>query len=207
VGDERKAQPVPAEPLGHVAAIDEPQLEEGAASAPSHRERTRVEAAHDTAADVEDDDDAEPEPHAHAARAQRPRRQEDERGMVAGLGSARKRGSDMQDGLRAGSDSEPSRPQPQPRDCAARWAHARAPAQRASESGPRHVDEQRPPARVPHRDRRDRPAPERQAQRGRAEPDAPAGRGTRDGCRGRGEKRRRKRASHFPITVNVNVAV
>ncbi len=33
------------------------------------------------------------------------------------------------------------------------------------------------------------------------------GRGIRDGCRGRNEDERCKRASHLPITVNVSVAV
>ena len=44
-------------------------------------------------------------------------------------------------------------------------------------------------------------------QRTRAEPDAAAGRGTRDGCRGRSDDERQECASHLPITVNVSVAV
>ena len=72
---------------------------------------------------------------------------------------------------------------------------------------PHTLDAQGEAPRIPDDYCSGRRSPQGQAQRARAEPDAAAGRGTRDGCRGRCEDQCRERASHLPITVNVSVAV
>ena len=112
----------------------------------------------------------------------------------------------MEDGLRARTKSDPLRPQPKPGGTVGR-PDSRLPVQRATESGTRHVDEEGTPPGIPHGDLRSGRAAERQMQRTRTEPDAVAGRGTRDGCRGRSDDERQECASHLPITVNVSVAV
>src|SRR6185437_6016238 len=58
VPEECQPQPPASEPLRHVAAIDEAQLEQAPRAAPPDRERARVETPHDPAPDVEVDDHA-----------------------------------------------------------------------------------------------------------------------------------------------------
>jgi hypothetical protein len=110
MSDECEAQPVGAEPLCHVAAIEETQLQQPATPSPPNAEGTRVETTDDPPSDVEDDDDAEAQSHPDATGAERPRRQEHERRMVARLRPPRRRGHDMEHGLPAGRDPEPPRP-------------------------------------------------------------------------------------------------
>ena len=172
-----------------------------------YRERTRVEAPHDPAPDAEDDDHADPQPHPHVTHAERARRQERKRRVVSGGRPPGRNGADVEDALRAGSDPDPLRIHPKPLHAVASRPHPRLPAQRAGEAGPRDVDEQGAPSGVPDDDRPGRRAPQRQAERACAERDAAAGRGTRDGCRGRSEDERQKGRPHLPITVNVSVAV
>ena len=85
--------------------------------------------------------------------------------------------------------------------------HPRPAAQRAGEAGPRGVDEQGAASGVTDNDRGGRRASQCQAQRAGTQRDAPTGRGTRDGCRGRSEDERYEGTPHLPITVNVSVAV
>jgi hypothetical protein len=54
-------QPVVAEPLGHVAAIDEDQLEDAPTPRTPDGQRTGVQTSHDPAPDVEEDDDSDPQ--------------------------------------------------------------------------------------------------------------------------------------------------
>jgi hypothetical protein len=56
VRDEGEAQAVRAEPLRHVAAVDETQFQKAAAPVPLHGEGASVETTDDPAPDVEDDD-------------------------------------------------------------------------------------------------------------------------------------------------------
>ncbi len=205
--EEREPESVAGQPLGHVAAIDEAQLEQAKRSPAANAERARIEAPHDPAANAEVDDDADPKPHPYVLHAERPRRQEHERRVISGCGPPRRRRGDMESRLRAGREPEPQRAQAEPGRGAAGGPHPRFAPQRARESCARDVDEQGPAARVAHGDRGSGLTSQRQAQRACAEPDAPAGRGTRDGCRGRCEDERYERASHLPITVKVSVAV
>ncbi len=205
--EEREAKPVTGQPLGHVAAIDEAQIEQAKRSAAPNRERARIEAPQDPASDAEVDDDAHPKPHPHVLHAEWPRRQEHERRVISGSGPPRRHRGDMESRLRAGREPEPQRVQVEPGRGAAGGSHSRFAPQGARESRARDVHPQGPAARVAHGDRGSGLASHRQAERACAEPDAPAGCGTRDGCRSRCEDERCERASHLPITVNVSVAV
>jgi hypothetical protein len=206
--EQDEPQPVTAEPLRHVAAIHEAQLEEPPRSGPADGEASRVEPSHDPAADVQDDEDADPNANPDPVPPERARRQEDERRVIPGLGAPRQRRANVKRGLRAGRDPDAAWAQPQPCSGATRGAHPRFSAEGAREAGARDVDEQSPAAGIPHCDRRRGSPFEPQAERARAEPDAAAGggRGTRDGCRGRCKGDSRNRALHPPITVNVSVA-
>ncbi len=166
-----------------------------------------VEAPHDPAADAEVDDHPDPQPHPHVTNTERSGRQEHKRRVVSGSRARWWNGADMEDTLRTGSDPDPLRAHTKPLRAAASRSHPRLPAQRTGEAGPRDVDEQGAASRVPDDDGGGRRSPQLHAKRARAEPDATAGRGTRDGCRGRYEDQYRERASHLPITVNVSVAV
>ena len=73
-----------AESLGDVAAIREPQREQPCRAVPADGERLRLEAMDDRPRDAHEDDDADPEQDVHLLVRRRPRREEDERRMVAG---------------------------------------------------------------------------------------------------------------------------
>jgi hypothetical protein len=199
--EEHEAQAVGDESLRHVAAIYEEQLEHASRSGVADGERTSIEAPRDPSADVEDDDHADLQPQPDAAHAQRPRRQEREREVVSGGGAPRWPCRHVQRGLRARRDPQSPRTHPKPGDRTSPRLHSGPAAERAGEPRAGDIDAQRPPAWIPHRDDGGGRAPERHAKRARAELDAAAGPGTRDGCRGRYENQRCERASHRPITV------
>ena len=205
--EERQPKAATAEPDGDVAAVDEAQLEQPEPPAPADVEGTRVEALHDPASDAEIDHHADAHADPHVAHPERARRQERERRVVSRRGPPRRCRDDMESRLRAGREPEPPRAKAEPGRGAAGGPHPGLAPQRTGESCSGDVDEQRPAPRVAHDDRRRRRSPQGQAQRTGTEADAPAGRGTRDGCRGRTENERHERASHLPITVNVSVAV
>jgi hypothetical protein len=207
VAEDREPQPATPELLRHVAAIDESQLEQTLGAAAPNGERARVESTHDPASDVEDDDDSEAQPDTNVTYAERPRRQEHEGRVVSWARLPRRHRADVEDSLPARCDADPLRAESKPRRGVGQWPDAGLPPQRAREPGPRDVDEQRSASRVPDGDRGGRRALERDAQRTRAEPDAAAGRGTRDGCRGRAENQCCECEPHLPITVKVSVAV
>jgi hypothetical protein len=116
--EQNESQLVVAEPLGHVAAVDQEQLEHPRRSGPTDGERARVETPHDLASDVEDDDDPDSEPHPHATHTERPRRQKRDRRVIS-RGRVRCRPCrNVQRDLRIGRNPEPPRPQPQPRNVA-----------------------------------------------------------------------------------------
>ena len=102
-------EPVAAQPLHHVATVDEAQLEQANGPAAADGERTRIEAPHEAAPDAEDDDKADPKPHPNVAHSQRPRRQEHELRVISWRGPARRRRDDMESPLRAGREPEPPR--------------------------------------------------------------------------------------------------
>jgi len=207
VAEQGDPQPVARQPLGHVAAIDETQLEQAKRSAAPNGEGARVEPPHDPASHAEVDDHADPEPYPDVLHAERTRRKEHERRVISGSGPPRRHRGDMKSRLRAGREPEPPRVQTEPGHGAAGGPHERLAPHGAGESCARDVDPQRTVARIPHGDRGSGRASEGQAERACAEPDARAGRGTRCGCRGRYENERCERASHLPITVKVSVAV
>jgi hypothetical protein len=198
---ELEPQPVLSEPLGHIAAIDEEQLEHASRSGVASGERTSIEAPHDPAANVEDNDDSYSQPQPAAMDAERLRGQEREREVVSGGGASRRPCRHVQRGLRARRDPQSPRTHPEPGDRTSPRLHSGPAAERAGEPGAGDIDSQRPPARIPHRDDGGGRAAERDAKRARAELDAAAGRGTRDGCRGPQENQRCERASHRPMTV------
>jgi hypothetical protein len=204
---EREAKAVTGQPLGHVAAVDETQLEQAQRSAAPDAQRTRLETPHEPAADAEIDHDSDPEPHANVPDPERSRRQEHEGRVISWCGPPGRHRNDVESRLRLGREPEPPRVQAEPGRGAAGGPHLRFAPHGARESCTRNVHEQRAAARVPHSDGGRGRAPQSQAQRAGAEPDTAAGRGTRNGCRGRRENERYERASHLPITVNVSVAV
>jgi hypothetical protein len=206
VPEERDSETVARQPFGHVAAVDQTELEQAKRSAAANGQRTGVEASRDSAADAEVDDHPDPQPQPHMTNAERPGRQQNERRMVPG-GSARwGNGSDMKYALRAGSDPNPLRTHPKPVRGAVSGSHPRLSAQRTGEPGPRDVDEQSAASGVPDDDRGCRRSSQLHAEWARTEPNAAAGRGTGNGCRGGYENKCRESASHLPITVNVSVA-
>lgn len=201
VAAEHQAQTVFPEPLRHVATVDQEEPEQARLPVTPDGESTRVESTHDPPRDAQVDHDSDPETNSDSLPTERPRRQEHERGVVARLGPPRRRGPHVQDRLPAGRDAEPPRPEAEPGRGPAGGANPGPAVERASESRPRDVDDQRPPSGVPHRDRGDRRASEGHTQRARAEPNAAAGRGTRNGCRDQTDGRRGDGAPHRPITV------
>ncbi len=207
MAEQEDPEAVAGQPLRHVAAVDEAELEQAKHSSAPNGEGTRVEPPHDPASNAEVDDDADPESHPDVLHAERPRRQEHERRVISGSGPPRWHRGDMESRLRAGREPKPPWMQAKPGHGAAGGPHERLAPQGAGESCARHVHPQRPVARVPHGDGGSGRASQGQAQRTCAEPDARAGRGTRNGCRGRYENERCERASHLPITVKVSVAV
>jgi hypothetical protein len=170
-------------------------------------ESSRIEAMYHSPPNVQDDDDSDPQAHAHMAYPERMRREEHERRVISRPRSARRNRAHVENLLCVRGEPDSLRPQSEPDGAAARLAHARLPSERAREPCPRDVDEQRPRSRIPDGDRCAGRALQDQAERARAESDAAAGRGTRNGCRGRSEDNRCERASHRPIAVNVSVAV
>jgi hypothetical protein len=172
-----------------------------------NRERASIETPHDPSSDAEIHHDAHPHPQSDVVHAQRPRRQEDECRMVASGGAGRRNRAEVKDALLPRTDPNPLRAHAEPFRRAAGRPHPRLAAQRAGETGARSVDEQGAASRIPDYDCGGRRSPQRQTQWTRTERDAPAGRGTRDGCRGHSEDERKERASHLPITVKVSVAV
>ncbi len=88
--EEPDPQPDAAEPLRHVSAVCEQQLEQPSTTGAPDGERPRLEAPDDPASDVEDDDHPDPQPQADTVHPERSRGQEHERGMVSGLGSLRR---------------------------------------------------------------------------------------------------------------------
>ena len=206
VAEESEPQTIAAEALGDVAAVEEPQLQQAEPAAATDGEGAHLDASHDPAPDVEDDDDADPQPYPDVAHAERSRRQEHEGGVVSGPCPPRGSGADVEEATPAGRDPDALRAHAKPRRRSVTRSYARLAAQRACEARSRDVDEQGSASRIPHRHRRHCGASEREAERARAEPDAAAGRGTREGCRGRSEDERHQRASHRPITVKVSVA-
>ena len=198
---EHEPQAVFSETLGDVATIDQTKLKQAESAATPDGEGAGVDASHDPAGNAQVDDDADPQTHADPAHTERPRGQEHQRRVISGLGPPGRRRLHVQHGLRTRRDPEPPRPEPQPRRGSARGPHARPSVERARESRPRDVDEQRPAAGVPDRDHCRGRAPERKAQWARAEPDSAAGRGTRKGCRDQTDGCRRQGTLHRPITV------
>jgi hypothetical protein len=145
-------QPIVAEPLGHVAAVDEEQFEHALGARSADGERTRVEPPHDPASNVEDDDDADPQPQPDATHSQRPRRQEHNGRVVPGSSPPAGRRGDAERRLRAWRDAEPARPQAEPGDSAGSRPYPWLALKRAREAGPRDIDTQGPPPRIPHGD-------------------------------------------------------
>jgi hypothetical protein len=141
---------------------------------------------------VENDDDSDPEPQPEPVHAEWPSREKCESRMIPGRSVPQRRCRDVQRGLPARRDPEPSWPQAKPIHVLTSGPNARPPAERAGEPRPRDVDPQGTSARIPHGDDGGGRATERHAKRARAEPDAAAGRGTRDGCRGRHDDHRRE---------------
>jgi hypothetical protein len=62
MAQKHEPQPVVAESLGHIAAVDEEQLEQAPRAAVMNLERPSIEASDDPPADVQDDDDPDPQP-------------------------------------------------------------------------------------------------------------------------------------------------
>jgi hypothetical protein len=207
VPEDREPQSVPADPLRDVAVVDEAQLEKPLRAATSHRERTAIESAHDPPSHAEVDHDAHPQPHTDMTHAERPCRQEHQPRMIPWAGSPRRSRTNVDDAFPARRDPDTPRTETEPGSDRACGPHPGLPSQRAREAGPRDVDQHGPAPWIPQGDRCGGRAPEHQPERARAESDAAAGRGTRDGCRGRCENERHERTSHLPITVNVSVAV
>jgi len=205
--NEPEPEPVGDEPLSHIAAIEETELEQPQGTPVPDGESARVEQSHDPAFDPKIDDDADPHPNPDAVHPERPCSQEHQGRVISWRGPPRRRRDDMESRLRARREPEPPRAQAEPGRGAAGGPHAWLALQGARESRPRDVHEQRPAPRVAHGDRGGGRALQGHAQRTGAEPDAPAGRGTRDGCRGRSEDERYEGTPHLPITVNVSVAV
>jgi hypothetical protein len=161
VAAQHESQAVSSESLGHVAAVDQQEVEQPEQAKAPKGECAGVEPPHDPAWDSQVDDDTDPQAHADAARTERARGQEHERWVISRLGPVRWFRFHVQDGSPARRDAEPPRAQPQPGGGTAGAPHAGPPAQRARESRPRDVDEQRPAAGVPHRDHGGGRAPER----------------------------------------------
>jgi hypothetical protein len=205
--EQHEPDPASAELLGHVAAIDETELEESLRATAPDAEPAGNEAPHDLSPNPQVDDYADAQAHSNMLHAERSRRQKHERRVISGRRPRRRSRANVENGLRARAKPDPPGPHPEPAGKAAGRAHLRLAVQRPPESGPRDIDEERPGTWVPHRDRRRGCAAKRQPQRACAEADPAAGRGTWDGCRGRTEDQRKERASHLPITVNVSVAV
>jgi hypothetical protein len=159
---EDEPQPVPGEPLGHVAAVEEEQLEQSPRALPPNAERTWVEASHDATPYVEVDDDPDAQADPDAAHAERPRREKHERRMVTGLGPARRLRAHVEDGFPARPDEDPLWTETEPFGRASGGSHLRLATQGAREACPRDVDEQRPSSGVPDGDRGGRGSPERQ---------------------------------------------
>ena len=84
--EEQEAETVAGQPLGHVAAIDETQLEQPKRPSAPNAERTRIEATHERASDADVDNDSDPEPHADVLHTERARRQKHERGVISWCG-------------------------------------------------------------------------------------------------------------------------
>ena len=125
VAEEGDPQPVTRQPLGHVAAVDETQIEQAKRSAAPNRERARIEAPQDPASNSEVDDYAHPNPHPHVLHADRPRRQEHDRRVISGSGAPRRQRGDMESRLRAGREPEPQRVQVEPGRGASGGPHMR----------------------------------------------------------------------------------
>ena len=124
VTHELEPEPVGVEPLGHVAAIDEAQFERAHRPLAADRERTRVEAPYDPAADVENDDDSDPQSEPDVIHAYRARREEHDRRVVPGSGPPAGCRGDAESRLRAGRDPEPPRLQAEPGHSATGGPHA-----------------------------------------------------------------------------------
>jgi len=62
VTEEQEPQPGAAEPLRHVAAVDEQELEQPSTACVPDGESPRLEAPHDPSPDVEDDDHPDAQP-------------------------------------------------------------------------------------------------------------------------------------------------
>jgi len=205
--EQRESDPASAELLGHVAVVDETELEESLLATAQKGEPAGVEASHDLSPNPQVDDHADAQAHSNALHAERSGRQKHERRMISGRRPRRRSRSNVENGLRARAKPDPPRPQPEPAGDAARRAHLWLAVERPPEPGPRDVDQERAGTGVSHRDRRRGCAAKRQPERACAEADPAAGRSTRDGCRGRTEDQRDERSSHLPITVKVSVAV
>jgi hypothetical protein len=156
---------------------------------------------------MEDDDDSDPHPNANSMHAQGSRRQKRQGKVVSGRCVPPGPCCEVQHRLSARWDAEATWPQPKPDDVLAAGLDPRPPTQRANEPRARDVDPQGAAPRVSHGDDGGGRTPEGHAKRAGAEPDAAAGRGTREGCRGRNDDDRREEASHRPIAVKVSVAV
>jgi hypothetical protein len=76
VAEKRDPQPVAHQRFGHVATVDETELEQTKHPAAANGKRTGLEPSHEPAADAEIDDHAHPQPHPYVPHAERPRRQE-----------------------------------------------------------------------------------------------------------------------------------
>jgi hypothetical protein len=122
---EREAETVAGQPLGHVAAIDETQLEQPERPPAPNPERTRIETSHEPAADPEVDDDADPDPHPDVLDAERPRRQEHEGRVISWCGPPGRRRGDSESLLRVRREPEPPRVQTEPSRGTAGGPHSR----------------------------------------------------------------------------------
>jgi hypothetical protein len=122
---EREAETVAGQPLGHVAAIDEMQLEEPQRPTAPNAERTRIETPHEPAANPEVDDDADPEPHPDVLDAEWPSRQEHEGRVISWCGPPGRRRGDSESLLRVRREPEPPRVQTEPVRGAAGGPHSR----------------------------------------------------------------------------------
>jgi hypothetical protein len=176
--------------LDRVALVHDDELEHVHATPGS--ERSELEAMHDATRHPDEDGDADTHPNGDAANARRVRREQHERGVIAGKRAGRRGRGDRDHGRPARWECEPLRSKPEPAGgrsaCTCDLCFA-APVERKARRSRVHDD----CSIAPIRDR-----------------DRAIGRPAQPHANGRYGQRRRSAdggGDHRPITVNVNVAV
>ena len=191
----------PAHALGHSSAVGEQQPEHARLARTAHPEADRRYAPDDLSRRPDDDHHSQPKPDGEASPRGRPRGEEHELGVVAGLGTPREC-ADTVSAAAAPGASVSRRGPTASQDDRAGTARGR-PAQVERESGAGHVDDDGASAGVRHRDRRTGRALEvrrgtatRSMRRGRGGRPRGAGGGDQGGESGGGGER-----PHRPISV------